>query len=122
RHARLYEPATAQWRALYAPGRHLLFGCDYLRIAYEQAAVLFGQYRSADLRASCSFDDGAAERIGHRAGVGSTGLGRCCRSLSGQGSVAASAIGPGGGATPAPCRPSADKNKTGPWQELKQDS
>jgi len=36
----LYEPATTQWRALYAPGRHLLVRCEHLRIAHEQAAIL----------------------------------------------------------------------------------
>ena len=68
-------------------------GATHLRIAHQQAAVLFGQYRSADLRASRSFDDGAAERIRYRAGVRSTDLGRCGRSLSGKGSVATAAIG-----------------------------
>src|SRR5205823_268101 len=36
---------------------------DHLRTACQQAAVLFGEYRPADLRANCSFDDGTAQRI-----------------------------------------------------------
>ena len=103
RHAHLHEPATTKRRALYASGRHLLVRRDHLRIAYEQAAVLFGQYRSADLRANCSFDDRAAQGIGHRAGVGSTSLGRCGCGMSGQGATAASAIRRRGCATPAAC-------------------
>ena len=69
RHARLHESAATEWRTQHTSRRHLLVRRDNLRIAHEQAAVLFGQYRSADLRASRSFDDGAAERIRYRAGV-----------------------------------------------------
>ena len=112
RHAHLHEPATAKRRARHASRRHLLVRRDHLRIAYEQTAVLFGEYRSADLRASCSFDDRAAEGIGYRAGVGSTSLGRCGRSMSGKGSIAASAIGSRGCAT-APTSVRTSKNKDG---------
>src|SRR5439155_26329256 len=119
RHANLYEPAAAKRRALYAFGRHLLVRREHLRIAYEQAAVLFGQHRSADLRASRSFDDGATQRTGHRASVRSTGLGRCGRRMSGKGAVAASAIRRRGCAAAA-AYSSTDTNKSGPWQEVKQ--
>src|SRR5438046_1295056 len=77
RYAHLYEPATAERRAQHTSGRHLFVRCHPLRASHEQTAVLFGQHRSTDLRASCSFDDGTAERIGHRAGPGSAVLVRC---------------------------------------------
>ena len=76
-------------------------GASHLRIAHQQATVLFGQYRSADLRASRSFDDRAAKRIEHRAGVHSTNLGRSGRGLPGKRSNAPPPIGAGGYATAA---------------------
>ena len=87
------SPAATERRTRYASRRHLLVRRDNLRIAHQQTAVLFGKHRPADLRASRSFDDRASERIRYRAGVRSTNLGRCGRSLPGKRSVAASAIG-----------------------------
>ena len=69
RHARLHEPAAIERRSRHTSRRHLLVRRDDLRIAHQQAAVLFGQHRPADLRASCSFNDGASERIRYRAGI-----------------------------------------------------
>src|SRR5207244_7924842 len=80
------------WRSWTTSPRYILVRLDLIRPAHEQTAVLFGQHRSPDSRASCSFDDGATQRTRYRAGVGSTGLGRRDRSLSGQGSGASSAI------------------------------
>src|SRR5439155_23365454 len=89
----LHEPATIGWRARYPSRRYLLLRRDLVRPGNEQAAVLFGQHRSADPRAQCTVDDGAAERFEYRAGVSSTDLGRRCRRLFGKGSDAAAAIG-----------------------------
>src|SRR5438132_6260406 len=84
--------------------------------------MLLGEHRSADLRASCSFDDGAAQRIGHRASIGFPSLGRHGRSMSGKGSVTASAIGRRDCGAAAACRRADKNNKEGPWQALKQES
>src|SRR4029077_18291281 len=90
-----------------------------LRIAHEQTAVLFGEHRSADLRARCSFDDEPAQRIGHRAGADFTSLGRRCRSMSGKRSVATTPIGSRGCAATATYL-GTDTNKSSRRQEIKQ--
>ena len=53
RDTRLHEPAAIERGAQHTSRRHLLARRDHLRIAYQQAAVLFRQHRPPDLRASC---------------------------------------------------------------------
>ncbi len=73
----------------------------------SEAAVLLGQHRSANPRASCALDDGAAERIQHRASAGSTGLGRDGRRLPGERSGKAAAV-DGGSCQPIAVVPAAN--------------
>ena len=49
---RLHESAAVERHSQHTFRRHLLVRCNHLRIAHKQAAILFRQYRSADLRAN----------------------------------------------------------------------
>ena len=87
------SPQQLNGESRHTSRRHLLVRRDNLRIAHQQAAVLFRQHRSADLRARRSFDDRAAQGIRYRASVPSTDLGKSGRSLPRKRSVATTAIG-----------------------------